>query len=214
VSASTNAPPPGLPRAQEVLDFWFGPDPLSPPHFAERLHLWFGGDDPPDLIAERDALVTSRFRPLMDEAAAGGLDHWAGSPRRLLALVLLLDQFPRHAYRGRARAYAQDPRALAFTLHALTTGADATLTLAERLFLYLPLQHAESASIQEESIAAYRRLLADSPPQHRKLFESVLEFAQQHQSVIQRFGRFPHRNAALSRRSTPEEKEFLDTPAK
>jgi uncharacterized protein (DUF924 family) len=214
VSATTNAPPPGLPRAQEVLDFWFGPDPLSPPHFAERLHLWFGGDDPPDLIAERDALVTSRFRPLMDEAAAGGLDHWAGSPRRLLALVLLLDQFPRHAYRGRARAYAQDPRALAFTLHALTTGADATLTLAERLFLYLPLQHAESASIQEESIAAYRRLLADSPPQHRKLFESVLEFAQQHQSVIQRFGRFPHRNAALSRRSTPEEKEFLDTPAK
>ena len=164
MSASTTAPPPGLPRAQEVLDFWFGPDPLSPPHFADRLHLWFGGDDPPDLIAERDALVTSRFRPLMDEAAAGGLDHWAGSPRRLLALVLLLDQFPRHVYRGRARAYAQDPRALAFTLHALTTGADATLTLAERLFLYLPLQHAESASIQEESIAAYRRLLADSPP--------------------------------------------------
>jgi uncharacterized protein (DUF924 family) len=212
VVASTTAPPPGLRRAQEVLDFWFGPDPLSPKHFSERLHLWFGGDDPPQLIAERDELVSSRFRPLMDEAAAGALDHWAGSPHRLLALVLLLDQFPRHVYRGRARAYAQDSRALAFTLHALTTGADAALSPAERLFLYLPLQHAESAAMQEESIAAYRRLQADAPAQHRKLFDSVLEFAQQHQSVIQRFGRFPHRNAALSRRSTPEEQQFLDTP--
>ena len=212
MSANTTAPPPGQRRAQEVLDFWFGPDPLSPAHFSDRLHLWFGGDDPPELIAERDALVTSRFRTLMDEAASGALDHWAGSPHRLLALVLLLDQFPRHVYRGRARAYAQDSRALAFTLHALTTGADAALSLAERLFLYLPLQHAESAAMQEESIAAYRRLQADAPAQHRKLFDSVLEFAQQHQNVIQRFGRFPHRNAALSRRSTPEEQQFLDTP--
>jgi uncharacterized protein (DUF924 family) len=213
VSAPKSAPPPGLPRAQEVLDFWFGPDPLSPVHFAERLHLWFGGDDPADVIAGRDALVANRFRPLMDEAAMGALDHWAGSPHRLLALVLLLDQFPRHVYRGRARAYAQDSRALTFSLHALTCGADAALSPAQRLFLYLPLQHAESASMQEEAIAAYRRLLADAPAAHKKLFESVLEFALQHQSVIQRFGRFPHRNAALSRRSTPEEQEFLATPA-
>jgi uncharacterized protein (DUF924 family) len=213
VSASQSAPPPALPRAQEVLDFWFGPDPLSPAHFSERLHLWFGGDDPPEVIAERDALVTSRFKPLMDEAASGALDHWAGSPHRLLALVLLLDQFPRHVYRGRARAYAQDSRALAFTLHALTTGADATLSPAGRLFLYLPLQHAESAAMQEESISAYRRLLADAPEQHKKLFQSVLDFALQHRDVVARFGRFPHRNAALSRRSTPEEAEFLSTPA-
>jgi uncharacterized protein (DUF924 family) len=210
VSAPRNAPPgSSLPRAQEVLDFWFGPDPLSPPHFAERLHLWFGGDDPEDVIEERDATIAGRFRPMMDEAAAGALDHWAGSPHRLLALVLLLDQFPRHVHRGRARAYAQDSRALAFTLHALTTGADAALSPAERLFLYLPLQHAESTAMQEESIAAFRRLRDDAPAQHRRLFESALEFAQQHQKVIQRFGRFPHRNAALSRRSTPEEVEFL-----
>jgi uncharacterized protein (DUF924 family) len=214
VSAPQSAPPPALPRAQEVLDFWFGPDPLSPEHFTERLHLWFGGDDPPEVIAERDALVASRFKPLMDEAASGALDHWAGSPHRLLALVLLLDQFPRHVYRGRARAYAQDSRALAFTLHALTTGADATLSVAGRLFLYLPLQHAESAAMQEESISAYRRLLEDAPGQHKKLFQSVLDFALQHQQVVARFGRFPHRNAALSRRSTPEETEFLGTPAR
>jgi uncharacterized protein (DUF924 family) len=209
----SRSPPTTAPRAQEVLDFWFGPgDPLSPPQFAERLHLWFGGDDPPEVIAERDAKVAQRFRPLMDDAAAGALDHWAGSPHRLLALVLLLDQFPRHVYRGRARAYAQDSRALAFSLHALTTGADAALSPAQRLFLYLPLQHSESTAMQEESIAAFRRLLNDSPAQHRVLFESALEFAQQHQQVIQRFGRFPHRNAALSRRSTPEELEFLENP--
>lgn len=200
------------PRAQEVLDFWFGrEDPLSPPQFNQRLHLWFGGDDPPELIAERDENIARRFRGYMDEAAAGALDHWAGSPNRLLALVLLLDQFPRHVFRGRARAYAQDRRALAFALHGVTTGADAALSLAQRLFLYLPLQHAESAPMQEESIAAYRRLLADAPPQHQPLFESALEFAGQHRDIIQRFGRFPHRNAALSRRSTPEELEFLQS---
>ena len=210
---STRPPATPLPRAQEVLDFWFGPgDPLVPPHFAERLHLWFGGDDPPDIIAERDAAIAQRFRGLMDDAAAGALDHWASSPHRLLALVLLLDQFPRHVYRGRARAYAQDSRALAFALHALTTGADAALSPAQRLFLYLPLQHAESTAMQEESIAAFRRLRDDAPAQHRVLFNSALEFAQQHQQVVQRFGRFPHRNAALSRRSTPEEIEFLQNP--
>jgi uncharacterized protein (DUF924 family) len=206
------------PRAQEVLDFWFGrADPLSPPHFAERLHLWFGGDDPPDIIAERDATIAQQFRRHIDEAAAGALDHWAGSPHRLLALILLLDQFPRHVYRGRARAYAQDHRAMTFALHGVATGADAALTLAQRLFLYLPLQHAESASMQDESIAAYRRLLADAPPQHQRLFESTLQFAEQHREIIQRFGRFPHRNAALSRRSTPEELQFLQSglqPAK
>jgi len=209
----TPATPPGTstPRAQEVLDFWFGrEDPLSPRQFAARLHLWFGGDDPPEVVAERDATIAQRFRPYIDEAAAGALDHWAGSPNRLLALVLLLDQFPRHVFRGRARAYAQDHRAMTFTLHGLATGADAALTLAQRLFLYLPLQHAESAAMQEESIAAYRRLLADAPDQHRELFQSVLQFAEQHREIIQRFGRFPHRNAALSRRSTPEELEFLE----
>ena len=99
---------------------------------------------------------------------------------------------------------------MTFTLHGLATGADAALTLAQRLFLYLPLQHAESAAMQEESIAAYRRLLADAPDQQRELFQSVLQFAEQHREIIQRFGRFPHRNAALSRRSTPEELEFLE----
>jgi uncharacterized protein (DUF924 family) len=198
-------------RAQDVLDYWFGTDPLAKANFPGRLQLWFGNDDPPDLIAERDAALTTRFAPLIDAAGAGELDRWTGSPHRLLALILLLDQFPRHAFRGRALAYARDPKAQALALEGLQTGADAALSIAERLFFYLPLQHAESAEIQEESIAAYRRLVADAPAAQRAFFEDSLEFAQQHHHIIQRFGRFPHRNAVLSRRSTPEESSWLLT---
>lgn len=197
--------------AREILDYWFGPDPLAPGNLSDRLHLWFGSDDPPEVVAERDATLLRRFQSAMDAAASGQLDHWAGSPRRLLALVLLLDQFPRHAWRGRARAYAQDHRAMAFALDGLATGADAALSLIERLFLYLPLQHAESPGVQEESIAAYRRLAAEAPAGHRELFDATLRFAEQQQSVIRKFNRFPHRNSILSRRSTPEELEYLAT---
>jgi uncharacterized protein (DUF924 family) len=198
-------------RAQEVLDFWFGQNPLAPAHLPDRLHLWFGAEDPPEVVAARDATIAQRFGALMDAAAFGELDSWAASPHRLLALILLLDQFPRHAYRGRGRAFAQDYKAMALTLDGLQTGADAALPPIQRLFFYLPLQHAESSAMQDESLAAYRRLAIDAPAEHRELFAGSLRFAEQHQRVIERFGRFPHRNTALSRRSTPEELEYLHT---
>jgi uncharacterized protein (DUF924 family) len=196
-------------RAQEVLDFWFGPDPLAAVNLPARLQLWFGNEDDPDLIAERDAAIASRFGNLIEAAAAGGLDHWSGSPHRLLALILLLDQFPRHAYRGRALAFSRDRKAMMLVLDGMQTGADAALSPVQRLFFYLPLQHAESPEIQEESMAAYRRLAMDAPKAQRPLFENVLQFADEHRQVIQRFGRFPHRNGALSRRNTPEEEQYL-----
>jgi uncharacterized protein (DUF924 family) len=98
---------------------------------------------------------------------------------------------------------------LKLTLDGLQVGADAALAPVERLFFYMPLQHAESVTMQEESIATYRRLLADAPPDHRDLFEDCLQFALQHQQVVQRFGRFPHRNVALARRSSPGELAYL-----
>ncbi len=196
-------------RAQEVLDYWFGPDPLSPAQLPHRLQLWFSTDAPDDVRDDRDAEVASRFGPMMESAAQGELDHWSGSPNRMLALILLLDQFPRHAFRGRALAYARDHQAMALSLDGLATGADAALPLAGRLFFYLPLQHAESAEIQEESVTAFRRLAADAPAAQRPFFDSCLEFAEQHRRIVQRFGRFPHRNAVLGRRSTAEELEFL-----
>jgi len=196
-------------RAQDVLDFWFGPDPLGAEHLPQRLRLWFGGEDPPEVIALRDETIATRFGEYIDAAARGELDHWAGSPHRLLALILLLDQFPRNVFRGKARAFAQDVKAASLCLTGLQTGADAALSPAERLFFYLPLQHAEDPALQDESIAAYRRLAAESTPEHQGLFDNVLDFARQHRDVIARHGRFPHRNAVLGRRSTVAELAYL-----
>jgi uncharacterized protein (DUF924 family) len=196
-------------RAQELLEFWFGPDPLAAQNLPARLQLWFGGDAAPEIIAQQDADLVRRFGPLMDAAALGELDHWSASPHRLLALLLLLDQLPRHAFRGRGLAYSRDQKAMALALDGLTSGADAALSLIERLFFYLPLQHAESAEIQEESVTAFRRLAADAPPAHRDFFQDSLEFAEQHRRIVRRFGRFPHRNAPLGRRSTADEQQYL-----
>ena len=126
-------------RAQEVLDYWFGTDPLAPSHFNSRLQLWFGAQGPADIRDAQDAELAQRFTPLMEAAALGELDRWAGSPRRLLALILLLDQFPRQVCRGRALAYSRDRQAMAFALDGIATGADAALAPVERLFFYLPL---------------------------------------------------------------------------
>jgi uncharacterized protein (DUF924 family) len=196
------------PRAQAILNFWFGPDPLGT-NLPQKLRLWFGGEDSPEIIALRDQTIADKFEPLVELAARGELDNWAGSPQRLVALILLLDQFPRNIYRGRPRAYAQDARAVALTLEGLQTGADAALTPAQRLFFYLPLQHAESTQIQEESIAAFRRLAADAPSIHRDFFDGCLQFAEQHRSTVARFGRFPHRNSVLGRRNTSDEETYL-----
>jgi uncharacterized protein (DUF924 family) len=195
-------------RSQDVLDFWFGADPLADPQ--GRMQLWFGSrDEPVTLRDERDSDLDKRFRPLVEAAAAGELDHWAASPHRRLALILLLDQFPRQVYRGQAQAFAQDEKALSLTLYGLQAGADAALAPIERLFFYLPLQHAESLAMQEESVAAFRRLLAEAPPAQHGLFDGTLQHALQHQGVIQRFGRFPQRNTALHRSSSAAELAYL-----
>ncbi len=195
-------------RAQDVLNFWFGADPLAPDQIAPRMRLWFGGDDPPELRQLRDELIAERFGKLVDDAASGKLDAWAGSPHRLLALILLLDQFPRNIFRGTAQAFAQDDRALSLALSGMQIGADATLTPVHRVFFYMPLQHAESPDVQDESVAAFRRLAEEAPPEHRSLFEACLKFAQLHQRIVARFGRFPHRNQVLGRSSSESELAF------
>jgi uncharacterized protein (DUF924 family) len=196
-------------RAQDVLDFWFGADPMAPDQLAQRMRLWFGGDEPPEIRALRDDSLSGRFGALTQAAAAGHLDTWVSSPHRLLALVLLLDQFPRSIHRGTSAAFAQDDRALELVMAGLQTGADATLTPIQRVFFYMPMQHSESADIQEESVAAFQRLAIEAPLEHRSLFQNCLKFAQLHQRIIARFGRFPHRNGVLQRQSSPAEEAFL-----
>ena len=196
-------------RAQDVLDYWFGADPMAPDQLSQRMRLWFGGDEPPEIRALRDESLTARFGSLAQSAAAGHLDAWVSSPHRLLALVLLLDQFPRSIHRGTAAAFAQDERALELVMAGLQTGADATLTPIQRVFFYMPMQHSESPDIQEESVAAFRRLALEAPLEQRSLFQNCLKFAQLHQRIVARFGRFPHRNAVLGRQDSPAEEAFL-----
>lgn len=194
-------------EALAVRQFWFGRLPLKPDGMSERFALWFGADAEEQL--QTDDLIRSRFGALTGRAAAGELGAWADSPRRCLSLILLLDQFPRHIFRGTGRAFATDRDALALTLSGMQAAADAALSPVERIFFYMPLQHAELSDAQEESVAAYRRLLNEAPPELRSMFVSSLEAAELHHSIVARFGRFPHRNHVLGRANTPEEAAFL-----
>jgi len=193
-------------EALEVRRFWFGRLPLKPEGVAERLALWFGDAEEEQ---RADEIIRSRFSELVARAAAGELAAWADSPRRRLSLILLLDQFPRHVYRGTERAFATDREALELTVSGMQSAADAALTPVERIFFYMPLQHAEVSDAQEESVAAYRRLLNEGPKELESMFASSLAAAQEHRSILARFGRFPHRNRVLGRTSTAEEAEYL-----
>jgi uncharacterized protein (DUF924 family) len=170
-----------------VLAWWFAP---------ETKPEWFTGG------AAFDAAVRDRLGALYARAANGELDGWAVEPRGLLALVILFDQVPRNVFRGTPRAFEGDARALALARLAVDRGADRGLTVDERLFLYLPFEHAEDLADQERSVALFRAL-GDA---------DYLDYALRHQVVIERFGRFPHRNAILGRESTAEELAFLEQP--
>lgn len=170
-----------------VIDFWFRE--LTP-------RQWFTDGGP-----ALDALVRTRFGSLVEQARRGAKDHWVGSPRGRLALILVLDQFPRHVYRGAPQAYSSDAKAQALACEGIETGVDGELTVAERQFFYLPLMHAEDRELQARSVEKFTAL--------RDEMEAVLGFAVGHRDIVARFGRFPHRNGILERASTPEEAAFL-----
>lgn len=202
----------GIGRADEALEvnrFWFGPAPPTPQTVTDRQDFWFGVCVTAQQQTEIDAMVRKRFGDPMQRAACGELDGWAASPRRCLALILLLDQFPRRAFRGTPRAFATHERALALTLSAVQAAADAVLSPIERVFLCMPLQHAERLDVQEESLSAYRRLLQEAPREFRPFLAGVQTLAERRHSIVARFGRFPDRNRILGRPSTPEEITFL-----
>ena len=187
----------------EVLDFWLG-DGVSKEwptqDFGKR---WFGGG------AELDAEISARFGNNVEAAVGGGLQDWEQPPLNRLALVILLDQFTRNVFRGQAKAFAGDARAQQLVLEALAAGDDLQLPWAGRIFLYMPLMHAESLALQDECVARFTRLQADAPDSLKQRFQGNIDFARQHRDIIARFGRFPYRNAALRRIDTAEEKDFL-----
>ncbi len=192
--------------SESVLAFWFGPPGSAAEVAGRQGKLWFGKS--PD----NDRAVAARFSATLAAATAGQLDRWANTPRGRLALVIVLDQFPHHIHRDRPQAFATDPQALALSLAALDAGEDRQLAPIERVFLYLPLEHAESIGMQEQSVSLYEKLARAAAADERALFDDFLEYARRHRDVVARFGRFPHRNAILGRASTPDEIEFLKQP--
>jgi uncharacterized protein (DUF924 family) len=196
------------PGPEVVLDFWFGSAAASDPVGTAdaRQALWWGGDP------ATDRLIASRFGGLHRLALAGAVSAWTTTPRGRLAAILVVDQFSRVLHRGTAAAFAGDPIALGLCREGLARGDDQALAPLERVFFYLPLEHAESGADQDRSVALYEALAREVPPEARATFESFAGFARRHRDVVARFGRFPHRNKALQRPSTPEEVAFLAQP--
>ena len=206
---SNNAPHsptnPTNPTAQDVLSFWLGDGLLYDWPSTDHSSLWFGGG------ATQDEQIRHRFGALVDEALSGGLADWEATVNSRLALIIVLDQFTRNVYRGQARAFAGDPRAQQLVLQTLTMGQNTLLPRVGRVFLYMPLMHAEDLALQDECVARFTHLLNTATPERREALASNLRFAQQHRDIVAQYGRFPYRNAALGRENTPAETEFLKT---
>lgn len=191
---------------EAVLDFWFGAPGSATEITARQRPLWFAKS------AANDQIVAARFAETLVAAGKGELDNWAASPRGWLALIVALDQFPHHVHRGHGQSFAYDARSLALALDMIERGEDARVTPIERVFVYLPLEHAESIEMQGRSVALYEKLANEAAAAERQLFGGFLDYARKHRDVVARFGRFPHRNELLGRPSTPEEIEFLKQP--
>lgn len=185
-------------RDEAILNFWFGN--RKDPSYGEPREAWFKKEP------EFDATLRRDFLDDHERAAFGHYDSWMGVPRRCLALVIALDQFPRNIFRDTPRAFATDAKALATARYAVAAGYDRDLLPVERLFLYLPFEHAETLADQERAVALFATI-----PDHPKR-EGWLDFAVRHRDIVARFGRFPHRNAILGRASSAEEVAFLSQP--
>jgi uncharacterized protein (DUF924 family) len=184
-------------KADDVLDFWFGR--ASEPGYGEFRDEWFRKDP------EFDARVSDQFAGLYEEAAVGELDGWRDDARSCLALVIVLDQFPRNMFRGDGRTHAADAAALESSRYAVEHGLDRELPAFQRMFLYMPFMHSENREDQRRSVELFGRL-ADEPGA-----PDVTSYAAGHRDIVERFGRFPHRNGILGRETTSEEAEFLKT---
>jgi uncharacterized protein (DUF924 family) len=188
---------------RRVLDFWFSAAELDAPQIDSRMERWFSTDP------AFDERIRREFGDLVAQALAGGLEEWAQTTEGRLALILLLDQFPRNIHRGTAQAFAGDKRALKLCVEGSMSNDYKSLTAIQRVFFFMPLQHAESAGVQDKSVRIYTALAEGVSDTLRETFLTFAQFAELHRDIVARFGRFPHRNRHLGRANTPEEEEFL-----
>jgi uncharacterized protein (DUF924 family) len=189
-----------------LLDFWFDVDPADDAALTAQYRRWFAG------TPEEDQQLAERFGKLAQAAAGGKLDSWSGSAQGRLALIILLDQLPRSLHRGQAEAFAQDEKALTLCLGGIELGMHENLSPLERIFFCMPLQHSESPVVQALSVRVFSDLsaLAVPGPLAAKLADAA-GYAAEHQAIVERCGRFPHRTRALGRTSSDEELAFLTT---
>jgi uncharacterized protein (DUF924 family) len=178
-------------RADEILNFWFAHGQEA--EYAQRRKVWFAKNP------SFDQAIRTRFQTDYELAATGKLMDWQETPQGCSALILLLDQFPRNMFRGELQSFATDSQALAFAQHAIAQGFDQELPPIQRMFIYLPFEHSEHLEHQLQAVQRMKVLQ----------IQDVTDYALKHKEVIERFGRFPHRNKILGRTNTPEEEEFL-----
>ena len=191
------------PSLEEVRNFWFEDACLAPESLARHQARWFAPGD------QLDRDIEQRFGALPDAARSGTLPYRPDDPHDLLAIILILDQFPRQIYRNSPQAFAYDREARAISSTMIEKSLFQVLTLVEQVFVFLPFEHSETLSDQSLSVQLYDTLLQQAPHPYHLFLANALDYARRHYSIIERFGRFPHRNAALGRGSTKEEKNFL-----
>ena len=193
--------------SQRILDFWFGDGLTNTQGWPsdDRGKLWFSGGE----ILDRQ--IQDLFGKQVELAVSGQLGAWEQNPQSLLALVILLDQFTRNVYRGQAKAFAGDAHAQALVGAAIASQKDLQLPIVGRVFLYMPLMHAENLNLQDLCVHQFTQLHQHAPPDLQVQLQSNLDFARQHRDIVAQFGRFAHRNKVMGRVNTPAEEEFLQT---
>jgi len=193
-------------RIHGLLNFWFGDLGHADLPSSDRTQLWFGENE------ELKLGLLKKYSDDFEDAVQGKLKEWESIPRGRLALILLLDQFPRSYYRHSPQAFSYDARAQQLCLEGLNQHDDQSLTLIERVFFYMPLVHAENEGYQEKSISLFQNLVSLSMPETTQVYQLFLAYSYAHFRVIKEFGRFPQRNVILGRQSTDQETAFLKNP--
>jgi len=191
---------------ETILEYWFGTNPDDAAVAKDRAKLWWSKN------RATDDEIRGRYEICVTMAVSNQLNDWLNTPRGRLVLIILTDQFPRNIYRDTPRAFSCDVKALDLCIEGLEQRADRELRPIERVFFYLPLEHAEYIEHQDLSVKCFSELVSTVPAEQRPIFEEYLDFAVRHRQIIERFRRFPHRNKTLGRESTAEELAFLAEP--
>ncbi len=197
-----------LTTPEEIHEFWFADSLTDPAKANLRKSFWFRS------TPEDDQRIARRFSPALQDASLGALARWEDAPRSRLALIIVLDQFPRNIYRGTPAAFRHDAQALEMVRRGLAVGHLRSLQTVEQAFFLMPFQHCEDRASQRAGLDLSEQMVSAAPLQWRALAEGFQNSAREHADIIERFGRFPHRNAILGRVSTPAERDFLASNSK